>query len=332
MRVERELDARRIGGVGDDERRLLRVEWRADQSRIDERSVLQEMLAGIGRMEATTREVQRLVQGIPARGHSAAMASEALDDDEPRPKTALHYAGAAAATLALLLLWWLRRKPAPAKPAAGGNGTRREPLEPPASPPMAKAPMSGAAAALQPSTTQGAAAGSGGAAMPATPQQGTAEIATATAGASDAASAQPEQEALELAEIMLSMGLASGAAQALTEHIRANPKQALFHWLKLLEIHRRSGNRFQFEQSSRELRQHFNIQAENWAQLHAGESPMLESYERVIEQLQGLWKDTAAATAYLKNLLEDNRGGTRAGFPQPVAEEILLLVAVLQTR
>ena len=30
---------------------------------------------------------------------------------------------------------------------------------------------------------------------------------------------------------------------------------------------------------------------------------------------------------YLTQLLDDNRGGTRIGFPQPVIEEILLLLA-----
>jgi pilus assembly protein FimV len=151
--------------------------------------------------------------------------------------------------------------------------------------------------------------------------------------APEPASAENESnhhEALELAEIMLSMGLASGAAQTLTEHIRHNPKQALHHWLKLLDVHRKSGNKQQFEESSRELQQHFNIQAENWAQLHAGEVTTLENYERVWRHIESVWRQPAEALNYLKHLLEDNRGGTRAGFPQPVAEEILLLIAILK--
>ena len=46
-------------------------------------------------------------------------------------------------------------------------------------------------------------------------------------------------QSIELAEIMVSMGLAQGAADALTERIRVNPKRALYHWLKLLEVYRR---------------------------------------------------------------------------------------------
>jgi hypothetical protein len=36
------------------------------------------------------------------------------------------------------------------------------------------------------------------------------------------------------------------------------------------------------------------------------------------------------ASDYLRHLLEDNREGSRAGFPQPVAEEILLLIEILK--
>lgn len=137
-------------------------------------------------------------------------------------------------------------------------------------------------------------------------------------------------ETLELAEIMLSMGLAQGAAQALTEHIRTNPRQALYHWLKLLDVHKKSGNKDQFEEAARELRQNFNIQAEDWSKVGAGETPTLEGFPRIAAQVQELWSRPAECADYLSRLLEDNRGGSRAGFPRPVAEEILLLIAVLK--
>ena len=37
-----------------------------------------------------------------------------------------------------------------------------------------------------------------------------------------------------------------------------------------------------------------------------------------------------AGEPYLRHLIEDNRDGARAGFPQSVAEEILLLVEILK--
>ncbi|HZV53371.1 MAG TPA: hypothetical protein VFF82_00405, partial [Rhodocyclaceae bacterium] len=70
----------------------------------------------------------------------------------------------------------------------------------------------------------------------------------------------PAAAAIELANIMTSMGLAESAAQTLVEHIRENPRQSLGHWLKLLELHRLNGNRTEFERSANEMRQHFNVQ------------------------------------------------------------------------
>ena len=141
---------------------------------------------------------------------------------------------------------------------------------------------------------------------------------------------EEDEQALELAEIMLSMGLASGAAQTLSEHIRANPKRALYHWLKLLDIHRKTGDVTQFESAANELRQYFNIQADGWAPAEDGREPGLENYARIIDQIQTTWRQPAECQAYLAQLLEDNRGGTRMGFPRPVAEEILLLREVLK--
>ncbi|MBK6637685.1 MAG: hypothetical protein IPH08_06615 [Rhodocyclaceae bacterium] len=134
---------------------------------------------------------------------------------------------------------------------------------------------------------------------------------------------------LELAEIMLSMGLASGAAQALEEHIRENPREALVHWLKLLDVYRKDGHRTDFEKAARELRKNFNINASDWLDV-GGKPATLENYERVMQQIISLWPQPGACIDYLRQLLEDNRDGMRNGFPQPVAEEIILLVAILK--
>lgn len=135
---------------------------------------------------------------------------------------------------------------------------------------------------------------------------------------------------LELAEIMLSMGLAQGAAQTLVEYSEAHPRQALYHWLKLLDIYRHGGHREDFQDTAEKLRQHFNIQAEDWARASAGDAPTLESFPRVSQRVQQLWSQPQECAAYLRHLLEDNREGSRAGFPRPVAEEILLLIEILK--
>jgi hypothetical protein len=135
-------------------------------------------------------------------------------------------------------------------------------------------------------------------------------------------------QALELAEIMVSMGLTEGAARTLVEQIQLNPKRALPHWLKLLDIYRKSGMKEQFDQSAKELHTRFNVHVGDWQK--AGQKApyeTLESYPRILAQVQAMWGQPDCIE-YLTSLLEDNRGGTRAGFPAAVAEEILLLISL----
>ncbi len=139
-------------------------------------------------------------------------------------------------------------------------------------------------------------------------------------------------QALELAEIMIAMGLTEGAARTLVEQIKVDPKRALPHWLKLLDIYRKSGMKDQFEHSAHQLQSQFNIRAAEWtAAGQTGTMESLEAYDRIISRVQALWP-TSECGEFLTSLLEDNRAGTRAGFPQPAAEEILLLLSMLQHR
>lgn len=135
---------------------------------------------------------------------------------------------------------------------------------------------------------------------------------------------------LQLAEIMLSMGLTQGAAQALIEYTDANPRQAVYHWLKLLAIYRDTGQRKDFEETAEKLRKFFNIQAAGTASADPGEPPTLESFPRIAEQIVRLWSQPEQCQAYLRQLLEDNRNGSRIGFPQSVAEEFLLLGEIIK--
>lgn len=166
-------------------------------------------------------------------------------------------------------------------------------------------------------------------ASPGRPAVTVAPSALATSTAPVISPTQQEQ-AIELAEIMLSMGLGHGAAQTLLEQIRQEPKQALRQWLKLLEIYRKNGEQEEFERSAEELRLHFNVQPADW-QVRLNGLRSLEDYPHIAARLTELW-GRPACLGYLRNLLADNRGGARAGFPQAVAEELLLLAGLLQAR
>lgn len=141
-----------------------------------------------------------------------------------------------------------------------------------------------------------------------------------------------QDQALELADVMASMGLTDGAAHALVERIRANPRQALAHWLKLLDVYRKAGRREDFETAAAEVKNNFNVRPGNWnprtEDREAG-STSIENYPHIVTQLKKLWPKPTCSD-YLLNLLADNRDGKRAGFPLPVVEEIVTLLAVLR--
>jgi hypothetical protein len=341
---------------------LKKLEDRAAQSKAGEAVVINEVLARVERMTATVAELHTIIEAIPvqrcpplpepavcppATTGTPAAAPPKASIAEPAPKPAAPDAKpkaaddaladipwlpivAALAVLALLGLLWRQRR-------QKDRGTETFPVTQPSVPPSLAKPA-----------TQNRKVSSGGtpprspepAVVPAAPpsQQPTARPATTE----PAAPAVPEVEAggdtgtadadlsLELAEVMLSMGLTDGAAQTLTDHIRAHPRQALFHWLKLLDIYRKSGMKDDFEKSAQEIQQHFNMAPPDWDPAGTDtKSPDLESYAHIISRVQELWPRRSCAE-YLNRLLEDNRGGTRSGFPQPVVEEILLLVALLK--
>jgi hypothetical protein len=342
------------------------MEWKADLSRVSEQEILDDILTRLTRIEATTRELFRLVQAMPAKAArapapTAVVAPVAVVEETSNPL--LMQAGLVGGALLLLGLWLFRRRASKVTMAA--MVTEPAALPEPATettPSDTDTPVAEEAAAvsaplrtsLRVERRKKIEAGMGETAeriierrVTPTPEPTFDPASTVTLSEPSVLTATPpppvgddepaadndsngHQEALELAEIMLSMGLAAGAAKTLTEHIRTNPKQALYHWLKLLDIHRKGGNKIQFEQSSRELQQHFNIQPEHWVQSADSETATLEHYSRIATHIVGIWRRPPEALSYLKHLLEDNRGGTRAGFPQPVAEEILLLIAILK--
>ncbi len=389
LRSSDALDMRRLGRVSEDERSVLRVEWRTAQTGSEEASAVQHMLDSLRRMEAAAAEIKQLIGGIPApRPAVAAVAVESAEVSAPAGKS-LALAGGTAAIL--LSLWWLRRRN-PARhdePEAAANGVataRSSPavstaeIEPAEMPPPRAAPidlsatvqlsparlpatdvysqtlrletqsMDPAPASPQPMAGRGPA-----------PTVPTADVPTKITVVDfsledadaefiarqnaripvprrpDGSHRVPERRqelhiepTLQLAEIMLSMGLEQGAARALIEYIDANPRQAVYHWLKLLGIYRDGGHRKDFVETAGKLRKYFNIQATDPATAGAGAAPTLESFPRVADQVGALWSQPKECISYLQHLLEDNREGSRIGFPQSVAEELLLLIEILK--
>jgi pilus assembly protein FimV len=153
---------------------------------------------------------------------------------------------------------------------------------------------------------------------------------------------------MELAEIMLSFGRVKGAAQALQEYIDANPQEALKPWIRLMDVYRMAGMRHEFERVARELNKNFNVEVQKWelsaeaaegevdvvldvdharpaSQPDQGRAEGIEGMPAIMEQVLIRWPE-GDVLDYLNQLLRDNRGGTRIGFPLSVVSDILFLI------
>lgn len=406
LRSSDQVDLRRLGKVSEDERSVLRMEWRAGLAGAEETRSVEDMLDKLRRLETGIGEVSQLIRNMPAQAPAVAaavpVAAEAPDTDGYD----LRLMVANFAALALVALWWFRRRKPAVQPAAGPAPSLKDaqpgavPITPtpPVALPLATAALTGIPPAEMPLTaTQESAAftpaKTGDNDAPPSEPVAASDAPGATLDPDRLSSAEPVVAAsinppepkpsepltadqtmifdfsleeadpevlarenarlqaslpasapeppptppveapqedieptLQLAEIMLSMGLEQGAAQALIEYTEAHPRHAIYHWLKLLGIYRSRGLQKEFATTAEKLRMYFNIQAAEWGTPATSEAPTLENFSRVAEHVQKIWAQPEECTAYLRRLLEDNRDGARAGFPQSVAEEILLLV------
>jgi hypothetical protein len=394
LRASQQLDAVRLGKVSENERAVLRVEWRNAMTGAEEAQAVQQMLDSLRRMEDTTAQIGRLVRAIPAPRPAA----PALPAEPETDIRSLAIGAAAAAILLLPLFWFTRRKVATGTEApARTEPMRAAPVERPPADEIGSASQAAEKPAVKPAPVidlplepePAAVVEAAPEPEPATPPEARPAAANVTATPAPAAITAPAgppqdkvetapspaeippiefslededpetiaranaripvprkpsptphvperrqevavEPTLQLAEIMLSMGLTQGAAQTLIEYTDANPRQAVYHWLKLLAIYRDTGQRKDFEETAEKLRKFFNIQAAGTASADPGEPPTLEGFPRIAEQVVQLWSQPEQCQAYLRQLLEDNRNGSRIGFPQSVAEEFLLLGEILK--
>ncbi|MCL1825670.1 MAG: hypothetical protein FWG26_06960 [Betaproteobacteria bacterium] len=136
---------------------------------------------------------------------------------------------------------------------------------------------------------------------------------------------------IELAEIMLSFGRINSAAEALSNFIENNPKEAFVPWLKLLEVYRANGQRTEFDKIAAKLNKTFNIWTVDWDNFSDALIPLhgLETTMHVVKRLQELW-GTRECQAYLQYLLRDTRDETRRGFSLAAIDDILCLSDILE--
>jgi hypothetical protein len=115
--------------------------------------------------------------------------------------------------------------------------------------------------------------------------------------------------------------------------IKAEPKTAINVWLYLLDLFRQQDSKDEFEKFALKMHQNFNVMTPLWEERKVAivVPQSLEDFPYIIKLLTDKWPNEKIAR-YLQKLISDNRGGERSGFSQPVIEEVLLLIDVLEVR
>jgi hypothetical protein len=138
---------------------------------------------------------------------------------------------------------------------------------------------------------------------------------------------------LQEAKMLMSINRANDAVAHLKMTIETQPKASINHWLYLLEIFRKLNLKEEFEQYATNMHQTFNVMTPVWYEtevaIYVPES--IEEFPHIMEKLYSVWPGDLA-TVYLRNLINDNRGGERTGFGKTVLSEILLLIEMLDIR
>jgi pilus assembly protein FimV len=161
--------------------------------------------------------------------------------------------------------------------------------------------------------------------------------AAADAAALADANAAPEKVAVEelidleqQAEFFLALGQDESAIDLLQGHVREHRDPSPLPFLKLLEIHKRRGDREAYDDTRREFNQRFNAYAPSWDEdLAAGRS--LEDYPTVISRLQGLWDSPVRSLEVLQASLLRGDGDAKA-FDLPAYRELLVLYGIARDR
>lgn len=301
--------------------------------------------ATAARIAALERTVERLGrEAATSRDEAAHLRRQlAQADDAGRWTWPLLFGGMLLAALAGWLAWALsslrreRRQgwlAALSQPQPDGSGADAAPGRPATAPTPFEtsalrlaAVASASAARVQggadgASAAPGADAGPAGALGPATVIQG--DIATARD-----VSIEELIDLEQQADFFVVLGQDEAAIDLLTLHLRDTGGGSPLPYLKLLEIHRRRGDRVAYERTRESFNRRFNAYAPAW-EVDLGAGRGLEDYPGVLPRLQQVWPRPLDAMAELEALLfRQSRGEL---FDLPAYREVLFLYALARDR
>ncbi|WP_300454733.1 hypothetical protein [Accumulibacter sp.] len=359
LRPANRLSTPRIGKATDEQRARLRLEYEllsALREQAEQQLALAEKVrrleAAISELEKKAAEQARPAASAPATAAPAvspASKPSASSPGEARPVTPASetndwwFGIAALLGLTAGLAWWLRRRASQRATDAAGTG--------PASPLLAAGsrPAKSDAGWQLHKLNRGDASLLAAESVAAPPSQAPASASPARPPASG--DDDDVTAVLELAEIMVSFGRVTGAAQALKEFVDHKPFAAVTPWLKLLEAYRQSGQREAFDLAGMKLKLHFNVAPADWESaseaagpvlsLGAGHAapvdeilarlPAIRQLPHIAREISRTW-DSTECLDYLNKLLRDNRGGERRGFTLSAVRELLFLIDLQENR
>lgn len=132
------------------------------------------------------------------------------------------------------------------------------------------------------------------------------------------------------AEFFEALGQDEAAIELLHSHLNEHPDASPLPYLKLLEIHRRQGDRQAYEDIQTHFNERFNAYAPSWEEdLQDGRT--LEDYPGVISRLQSLWETPQRALDVLQASLLRRDEATQT-FDLPAYRELLILYSVARDR
>jgi hypothetical protein len=221
--------------------------------------------------------------------------------------------------------WWDRNAAAAAAPRSGDSQLsefKESRLPPPVPMPSAPAPWSGA-----PTTTHsGFDSLMSPPTLPAPTQVTIPPLPSREEEGNRAVSVDEQIDLEQQADFFIALGHDDAAIDLLMAHLRSTGGGIPLPYLKLLEIHRRLGQREAYERARVRFNQRFNSVAPDWdTDPMSGRS--LEDYPLVIGRVQRAWPAPLDAMAELEAMLF-RRGADAELFDLPAYQELLYLYTI----
>ena len=145
---------------------------------------------------------------------------------------------------------------------------------------------------------------------------------------SQSAAVEEVSDLAELAEAWFALNRPDAVIEILEPMNTEEPPNSAQPWLYLLNAYWLTGDQKNYDDLCQRTRKAFNVSVPDWSvrsQSSGDDFKTLADFPHVKDRIVKLW-NSDEIVPYLESLLLDDRGGTRAGFPMIVYQNILRLI------